>query len=86
MGGDDYAHDNAAIHPLYRLAGVNLDFKKLFRLGICGLRDEALRLSQETQEPEKKNFYEGVASVQESPSPGNGAVYNGGKAFGWTGK
>ena len=45
---------------------VNLDFKKLFRLGICGLRDEALRLSQETQEPEKKNFYEGVASVQES--------------------
>ena len=66
MGGDDYVHDNAAIHPLYRLAGVNLDFKKLFRLGICGLRDEALRLSQETQEPEKKNFYEGVASVQES--------------------
>ncbi|MFR1661964.1 pyruvate formate lyase family protein, partial [Gallintestinimicrobium sp.] len=58
--------DNAAIHPLYRLAGVNLDFKKLFRLGVCGLRDEALRLSQETQEPEKKNFYEGVASVQES--------------------
>lgn len=38
MGGDDYAHDNAAIHPLYRLAGVNLDFKKLFRLGVCGLR------------------------------------------------
>ena len=66
MGGDDYAHDNAAIHPLYRLAGVNLDFKKLFRLGICGLRDEALRLAQETQDPEKKNFYEGVASVQES--------------------
>ena len=66
MGGDDYVHDNAAIHPLYRLAGVNLDFKKLFRLGVCGLRDEALRLAQETQEPEKKNFYEGVASVQES--------------------
>ena len=66
MGGDDYVHDNAAIHPLYRLAGVNLDFKKLFRLGICGLRDEALRLAQETQDPEKKNFYEGVASVQES--------------------
>ena len=33
MGGDDYVHDNAAIHPLYRLAGVNLDFKKLFLLG-----------------------------------------------------
>ena len=66
MGGDDYVHDNAAIHPLYRLAGVNLDFKKLFRLGICGLRDEALRLAQETQDSEKKNFYEGVASVQES--------------------
>ena len=30
MGGDDYAHDNAAIHPLYRLAGVNLDFKAVF--------------------------------------------------------
>ena len=59
MGGDDYVHDNAAIHPLYRLAGVNLDFKKLFRLGICGLRDEALRLAQETQDSEKKNFYEG---------------------------
>ena len=53
MGGDDYAHDNAAIHPLYRLAGVNLDFKKLFRLGVCGLRVEALRLSKETVEPEK---------------------------------
>ena len=66
MGGDDYVHDNAAIHPLYRLAGVNLDFKKLFRLGVCGLRDEALRLAQETQDSEKKNFYEGVASVQES--------------------
>ena len=59
MGGDDYAHDNAAIHPLYRLAGVNLDFKKLFRLGVCGLRDEALRLSKETQESEKKEFLRG---------------------------
>ena len=85
MGGDDYAHDNAAIHPLYRLAGVNLDFKKLFRLGVCGLRDEALRLSKETQEPEKR-ILRGRSFCAGIPSPGNGAVYNGGKAFGWTGK
>lgn len=82
----NYAHDNAAIHPLYRLAGVNLDFKKLFRLGICGLRDEALRLSQEIAGAGEKEFYEGVASVQESLRRVMGQYTTEAKRFGWTGK
>ena len=64
MGGDAYNTDNAAIHPLYRLAGVNLDFRKLFSLGICGLRDEALRYAAGRME--QASFYEGIAAVMEA--------------------
>lgn len=66
MGEDNYFQYNSAIHPLYRLAGINLDMKKLFRLGLVGLRDEALQYAAEAKDPEAKAFYEGVASIQDS--------------------
>lgn len=62
MGGDNYFEDNAPIHPLYRLAGVNLDFKKLFSLGLMGLKKEALSYAS-TAQAEQKSLYEGIACV-----------------------
>ena len=40
MPGDDYLVDEYAAFPLYRLAGANLNNKKLIELGIPGLRRE----------------------------------------------
>ncbi len=37
---DNYIRYRAALHPIYRLAGLHLDFKKLYRLGLCGLQEE----------------------------------------------
>lgn len=37
---DDYLRYRAALHPIYRLAGLHLDFKKLYRLGLCGLQED----------------------------------------------
>lgn len=62
MGGDDYFAVNAPIHPLYRLAGVNLDFRKLFSLGLAGLKGEALSRAASAAQ-EQKPFYEGIAHV-----------------------
>lgn len=64
MGDDYYAEDNAAVYPLYRLAGVNLDFRKLFSLGLMGLKQEAL--SHAGTSAEQKHFYEGIACVLDS--------------------
>ncbi len=62
MGADNYLEDNAPIHPLYRLAGVNLDFKKLFSLGLMGLKEEALAYAVAAPENQKP-FYEGTAQI-----------------------
>ncbi len=53
---DDYIGYRAAIHPIYRLAGLHLDFKKLYRLGLCGLQDELRTLGADAGE-EKREFY-----------------------------
>lgn len=68
MGRDNYFCDNAAIHPLYRIAGVNLDNKKLLHLGLGGLIREALSLADKTTDPDKEAFYRSVAGALRSVS------------------
>ncbi len=40
LAGDDYKSESAAVYPLYRIAGVHLDFEKLLKLGLVGLQNE----------------------------------------------
>ena len=35
---DDYINCRAAVHPIYRIAGLNLDYGKLYKYGINGLK------------------------------------------------
>ncbi len=37
MPSDDFLNFRAALHPIYRVAGLNLDFQKLYKYGLCGL-------------------------------------------------
>ena len=65
MGADDYQHVGGAIHPLYRIASANLDWNKLFALGLPGmiglLRDKAAQAG----EGQQRAFYEGMAGAME---------------------
>ncbi len=63
FGTDEYFDDNTVIHPLYRLAGANLDFKKLFSFGIKGLAEHVETLMNASTDANKKGFYEGAAKV-----------------------
>jgi pyruvate-formate lyase len=56
----DYpAHPNIAF-PLYRIGGIHLDFDKLVRLGIPGLRKEIQKYSKKNASEESKSLYKGM--------------------------
>ena len=60
---EDYSNDPAAIHPIYRIAGINLDFKKLFRYGLSGLQELVTKKGEQTQEAEEKLFFSSLCGV-----------------------
>lgn len=62
---DEYYEDNSVIHPLYRLAGANLDFNKLFKYGIKGLINKSFELRNNCND-ESKDFYLGISNVLEA--------------------
>ncbi|MCF8240362.1 MAG: hypothetical protein K9J16_03175 [Melioribacteraceae bacterium] len=43
LPSDDWMHDSGIAFPLYRLTGANIDFNKLLKIGIPGLRIELER-------------------------------------------
>ncbi len=66
FGKDEFYAHNSVIHPLYRLAGANLDFRKLFKFGLCGLQNEIKSLMSKTNDEKKIAFYEGTIETLES--------------------
>lgn len=52
---DDFMNDSAVIHPIYRLAGLNLDFKKLYEYGLNGLIQIVSDRLVKAQETGEKN-------------------------------
>ena len=53
MPSDDYLVDEYASFPLYRLAGSNLNNKKLIELGISGLRQEVEKFKEKALSQKK---------------------------------
>lgn len=63
LTGDDYNMEIGACYPLYRIAGIHIDAKKLFRYGLNGLIE---LLSQEAvRKPESKPLYKAMAGALE---------------------
>lgn len=62
MTGIDYNHEIGIVYPLYRLAGLNLDIKKLCSLGLQGLIEHINNLKK-TASSMSNCFYEGCISV-----------------------
>jgi Pyruvate-formate lyase len=60
---EDYSNDPAAIHPIYRVAGINLDFKKLFKYGLTGLQELVTKKSEQTENPNEKLFFLSMCGV-----------------------
>lgn len=58
---EDYHHDRAVAHPLYRLSGSQMDYKKLLCYGIDGLHKLIEQAS--LQNKDSMNFYNGLHSV-----------------------
>ena len=56
---DDYYHDRAVAHPLYRISGAQLDFQKLLTLGVDGLHEE-IHEKQRGAKGQQCLFYEGL--------------------------
>lgn len=56
---DDYLNFRAALHPLYRVAGLHLDFKKLYQYGLCGLIDLVQGYADKADE-DKRPLYESM--------------------------
>ncbi len=56
LASDDYKGDSAAVYPLYRLAGVHLDFEKLLKFGLCGLQDEIEKSKINAVNEDEKDF------------------------------
>lgn len=64
LPSDRWTRDSGVIFGLYRLAGAQLDYDKLVRLGLNGLEDEIkakLRCGEHTEE--QKDFLEALLSV-----------------------
>ena len=58
LPSDDWMNSSGIAFPLYRLTGGNVNFDKLLKLGIPGLRKE-IELHAEKSDEETKSFYEG---------------------------
>lgn len=54
---DDYNNASSAIHPIYRLAGVNLDFEKLYKYGLTGLIDLIQKKKDSVDDVDKQKLY-----------------------------
>lgn len=65
LPSDDYIHFRAALHPIYRVAGLHLDFEKLYRYGLCGLI-ELVSSYAETATEDARPLYESMAGVLEA--------------------
>ncbi len=62
LASDDYKGDSAAVYPLYRLAGVHLDFEKLLNLGLIGLQNEIEKSKENAKTSDETDF---LNSMQE---------------------
>ncbi len=58
LPSDNWMNSSGIAFPLYRLTGGNVNFDKLLKLGIPGLRKE-IELHAEKSDEETKSFYEG---------------------------
>jgi pyruvate-formate lyase len=64
LPSDDWFTESGAGFPLNRMAGTVLDYAKLLRLGLPGLRDEcAVRRAPRGLDPHKRNFLWGVEAA-----------------------
>ena len=59
---DAWMSASAVAFPLYRIAGTQLDYVRLLRLGIPGLRAELDARHKQTTEPAKRRFFEALQS------------------------
>lgn len=66
MAGDSYKTESAVAYPLYRIAGLNIDFKKLTTLGLNGLIELILKKSLATSDQDKKDMYSGMIILLDS--------------------
>ena len=61
LPSDNFLNDEYAAFPLYRMAGINLNNKKLVELGISGLRNEVKSYKQNVKVDSKKiELYDGI--------------------------
>ena len=64
MPSDRWTRDSGVIFGLYRLAGAQLDYDKLIRLGLPGLKEEAQRRFQdEALNDTQRDFLHGLLSL-----------------------
>ncbi len=56
LAGDDYKNESAAVYPLYRIAGVHLDFDKLLKLGLTGLQQEIEQSKKSAKNDDETSF------------------------------
>lgn len=60
LPSDDWKGEAGCAFPLYRMSGTQLDYDKLLRLGIPGLKQELSRFADER--PECRKYYEDAAA------------------------
>ncbi len=60
LPSDDWQGEAGIAFPLYRMSGTQLDFDKLLRRGLPGLRREAQELSATAGTEEKRSFYRNI--------------------------
>lgn len=65
MTGVNFKTESGAAYPLYRIAGVNLDARKLFRLGLPGLIDEIKEKAARPGFEASRPLYDAMAGVLE---------------------
>ena len=61
MPTDKFLKETGIAFPLYRMAGVYVDYDKLLRIGICGIKDEIInKLDESMENDEANNLYKGM--------------------------
>ncbi len=61
LPSDDWMNTHGIAFPLYRMTGGNVDYAKLMRLGIPGLRAEILELRRQApRDSDTRSLYEGM--------------------------
>ena len=66
LGGDRFTDVSGAVYPIYRIASANLDFERLFELGLCGLIEWAGQRAREVSSAKERAFLESVAAAVET--------------------